>query len=197
MARFVRGGIAVVFPSRRVLTHSLPVRPASEEPRLDRIKNVVFDDPHTGTRYVLNYSGYYVMSPASFEKTIVPPPPRPYRFDLPDESEEPRYLFDLLPCPVALQPMIGLRVCVESHLKSAVFLHPDRAEPTDLDRAVRLVSWGSIDLPEAAAPDYVWEGWIEVPPPPRGVISRLTGSGKPRLRFRDASGEHDAGPWNP
>lgn len=202
MARYVRDGVAVVFPSGRVLTHSLPIRPEAPERPLSELRDVTFDDPITGTTYVLNYSRYYVVSPATFQRIVVPPPSEPVRFDLPDESEEPRYLYDLLPCPVSLLPFPGLRVCVESHLKSAVFLHPDRARPTPLDQAVRLVSFGTIELPAGGAPDYRWEGRIEreaggLRHPMAAVAGALLRRPPFRRRFRDASWDHDAGAWRP
>jgi hypothetical protein len=196
MTRYYRDALAVVLPSGRVLTQTLPLRPEGEDRRLEKLTDVIVTDHDTGALYVYQYTGYYIISPGSFEKIKLPPPAAPARFDLPDESDEPRATHDLLPCPVTLVPYPGLRVCVESHLKSATFIEPTRARPGAMDHAAHLVPFGEIHLPPGGERHYDWRTRIEQARGVRRLFSLLNGGGYDLLLL-DRGGEHKIGTWRP
>jgi len=193
MALYQRFAVCVPMEGGRYVFRALPLRPAGQPaPTLGELKSLDIVDPETERLHVLNYDHYYVISPGSFEKVIVPMPVEPMRFE--DEPpahlrQLPRYIHDLLPCPKTLQPFPGLQVCVDSRFRGAVFLHPDRPSPTDQEKRVRIEAFGTIDLNPATVGDYQWRAWVE-----KGKgLSAMLGLKKLVKKFADQHGEYEAG----
>lgn len=188
--------LAVIVPveADSFLTAVLPLAEEGQTPELKDLKNVEIYDEKASKLYVLNYTNYYVISPGSFEKHIVPPPPEAMALEDSNTSNLPRYTYDLLPCPKTLQPFTNLAVCVESKYKDAVLLHPERARPSEVEKRVKLEDFGKINLTTASRDGYQWRAWIE---PDQGLLSKFIRSRRYLKRFADDHGEYSAGTFKP
>jgi len=210
MPKYAR--LAIVFPldDERWMVNALPLVEMDSAYELKDLENVEMSDPVTGQLYVLNYKGYYVISPGSWEKVLVPPPPDPVSFDtrsnwankpvefqISNESRDteppPPYTYDLMPCPKTMQPFPGLAVCIESRLKEAIFLHPFRARPSEQEKAVKLESFGTIELSQASMVQYSWQGELKRKKAVSGISKWLGSKGSFYKTLVDNNGTYELG----
>jgi arsenate reductase-like glutaredoxin family protein len=199
MNTYVRYAVTIQLPDERVLAAALDlVKQGEPRPYLKKIRDFKITDHEKNRTYIINFDHYYVVCPECMAQIKVPVPDEVSlneQLASPDDTNARIASHDLLPCPQCFTAIRDLKVLMESEYKQMIHVQPFRKRATELDKAVQIVEFGTIQLTEARRSSYKWQPQVrkDKNTSTRNLLKRMLNKSKYKKYIIDENGRFEIG----